>query len=129
MAASIRSIRDALDVRLGSLDGKVSHFESKAVALGCSGLAKRDFAPQGGFDSEASSGTNVLWNEILTLLDGPRPNLTRDIPERALIELRGSVIDVGRIHAAFSDGKGGRLAASWRPGDHNHPGLHSARSG
>ena len=73
MAASIRSIRDALDVRLGSLDGKVSHFESKAVALGCSGLAKRDFAPQGGFDSEASSGTNVLWNEILTLLDGLRP--------------------------------------------------------
>jgi hypothetical protein len=33
VAASIRSIRDALDVRLGSLDGKVSHFERETIAL------------------------------------------------------------------------------------------------
>ena len=40
MAASIRSIRDALDVRLGPLDGKVSHFERETIALGRRGLAK-----------------------------------------------------------------------------------------
>ena len=67
MAASIRSIRDALDVRLGSLDGKVSHFERETVALGRRGLAKGDFAPEGGFDSEAPSGANVLCNEVLAL--------------------------------------------------------------
>ena len=77
MAASIRSIRDALDVRLGSLDGKVSHFERETVTLGCRGLAKGDFAPEGGFDSEAPSGANVLRNEVLALLDRLRPNLAR----------------------------------------------------
>jgi len=64
VAASIRSIRDALDVRLGSLDGKESHSEREIVALGCRGV-------------------------------------------RAQIELRGSVIEIERIHPALSDGKGG----------------------
>jgi hypothetical protein len=81
------------------------------------------------FDSEAPSGANVLCNEVLALLDRLRPNLARDISVRAQIELRGSVIDIERIHPALSDGKGGSFAASGRPGDHDHPGLHSARRG
>jgi len=129
VAASIRSIRDALDVRLGSLDGKVSNFQRETVALGCRSLAKGDFAPEGGFDSEAPSGANLLCNEVLALLDRLRPNLARDISVRALIELRGSVIDIERIYPALRDGKGGRLAASGRPGDHDHPRLHSVRRG
>jgi len=105
VAASIRSIRDALDVRLGSLDGKVSHFERETVALGRRGLAKGDFAPEGGFDSEAPSGANVLCNEVLALLDRLRSNLARDISVRAQIKFRGSVIDIERIHPALSDAR------------------------
>jgi hypothetical protein len=71
----------------------------------------------------------VLCNEVLALLDRLRSNLARDISVRAQIKFRGSVIDIERIHPALSDGKGGRLAASGRPGDHDHPGLHSARRG
>ncbi|MGC4092634.1 MAG: hypothetical protein QM756_33095 [Polyangiaceae bacterium] len=119
VSTSLSPLDHARDVLVDRVRSYEMHVRDKPPLSREHRLVDRRGRAQGGFDRERLPALNVVEHEALTLFRDCPAHVARDCPIAAE-NLSTAVIDVETVDTERTDRKASRLAAAWRPGDHDH---------
>src|SRR5262249_47630912 len=124
VSARVRTCLDSLELHGEIAQRQIAHLGCESCGLRERRLFKSHRGTQSRFDCKARSALDAPQDERLELAVDGLADMFGNADVRSMVEFSGAIVGVETGNSEARYREDGRLTASGRPGDHDHPGRH-----